>query len=93
MPPKFPHGLKKPPTDMNFFEKVIFGTLATSILAGVYQLASGPWSESETDTKQSNENHVLNQNTTDTTGKILDNHIETEQQETTTVDFGGDARR
>ena len=91
MPPKipqFPHGLKKPPTDMNFFEKVIFGSLATSIVAGVYQLASSPWGESEPGMKQSNENPILNQNTTDTTGKLLDNPKETEQQETTTVDFG-----
>lgn len=38
MPPRFPHGLKKPPTEMNKSELAIFGILGTSVIIGVYQI-------------------------------------------------------
>mmetsp|Transcript_4119 Transcript_4119/g.5526 ORF Transcript_4119/g.5526 Transcript_4119/m.5526 type:complete len:107 (+) Transcript_4119:53-373(+) len=43
--PRFPHGLRKKPTDMSGPEIFIFAVLASSIGAGVYQLATSPWSE------------------------------------------------
>lgn len=45
MPPRYPHGLKKPPTDMSGAEKFVFGFMAASITAGMVQLATSPWSE------------------------------------------------
>mmetsp|Transcript_0 Transcript_0/g.1 ORF Transcript_0/g.1 Transcript_0/m.1 type:complete len:106 (-) Transcript_0:357-674(-) len=45
MPPRYPHGLKKPPTDMSLFEKGVFAALGTSISIGIFQLATSPWGE------------------------------------------------
>lgn len=38
MPPRFPHGLKKPPSQMNTSELAIFGILGTSVIIGIYQM-------------------------------------------------------
>mmetsp|Transcript_19614 Transcript_19614/g.26926 ORF Transcript_19614/g.26926 Transcript_19614/m.26926 type:complete len:92 (+) Transcript_19614:138-413(+) len=48
MPPRFPHGLRRKPTDMSIPEIAIFTALASSIGAGVYQLATSPWGETST---------------------------------------------
>ena len=45
MPPRYPHGLKKPPTDMSCFEKGVFAVLGMSVSIGVFQLATSPWGE------------------------------------------------
>lgn len=38
MPPRFPHGLKKPPTQMDRSELAIFAILGTSVVIGIYQM-------------------------------------------------------
>lgn len=47
MPPKvrFPHGLRKSPFDLSVGEFGVFAFLSTSVGIGVYQLATGEWSE------------------------------------------------
>lgn len=47
MPPriKFPHGLKKSPTEMSSGEKAVFGALLGSVGIGIFQLVTGPWGE------------------------------------------------
>mmetsp|Transcript_8885 Transcript_8885/g.26620 ORF Transcript_8885/g.26620 Transcript_8885/m.26620 type:complete len:102 (-) Transcript_8885:73-378(-) len=47
MPPRFPHRLRRPPTEMSKFEVGVFGLLAGSVGVGLYQLATSPWREQE----------------------------------------------
>mmetsp|Transcript_9881 Transcript_9881/g.11560 ORF Transcript_9881/g.11560 Transcript_9881/m.11560 type:complete len:82 (-) Transcript_9881:351-596(-) len=44
MPPRFPHGLKKSPFDMNKGEKFVLGILGLSVGAGLLDMATSPWS-------------------------------------------------
>mmetsp|Transcript_15708 Transcript_15708/g.24435 ORF Transcript_15708/g.24435 Transcript_15708/m.24435 type:complete len:100 (+) Transcript_15708:104-403(+) len=54
MPPKvrLPHGLKKDPFDLSRGELVVIAALATSVGAGIYQLATDPWGEPNADEKR-----------------------------------------
>ena len=45
MPPRYPHGLKRPPHLMSSHEKIVFAALGASIGIGVYQLVTSPWDE------------------------------------------------
>lgn len=45
MPPRYPHGLKRPPHLMSGGEKAVFAALGASIGIGVYQLVTSPWGE------------------------------------------------
>ena len=45
MPPRYPHGLKRPPHLMSLGEKSVFAALGASIGIGVYQLITSPWGE------------------------------------------------
>eukprot|EP00804_Cyclotella_cryptica_P009672 CCRYP_011217-RA/>CCRYP_011217-RA protein AED:0.42 eAED:0.42 QI:0/-1/0/1/-1/1/1/0/79 len=40
MPPRFPHRLLKPPTQMSIPELVVFGVLGVSVTAGLLQMGS-----------------------------------------------------
>lgn len=40
MPPRFPHGLKKPPSKMDKPELAVFAMLSVSVVAGLYQMGS-----------------------------------------------------
>ena len=45
MPPRYPHGLKRPPHLMSGSEKAVFAALGASVGIGVYQLVTSPWGE------------------------------------------------
>lgn len=47
MPPRYPHGLKRPPHLMSGSEKAVFAALGASIGIGVYQLVTSPWGEDD----------------------------------------------